>query len=66
MTTLPTIFTATPQFDGGRWKLRLERIPSSTDKQFTGPAFSSIALGFTLLSPLVFLVAAYRWAWVIG
>jgi len=24
---------ATPQFDSGRWKLRLERVPFSTDKQ---------------------------------
>jgi hypothetical protein len=66
MTTSHTIFTATPQFDGGRWKLRLERVPSSTDKQFTGLVFSNIALGFTMLSPLVFFVTAYLWAWVIG
>jgi hypothetical protein len=66
MTTSHPIFTATPQFHSGRWKLRLERIPSSTDKQFTGPTFSSIAMGFTMLSPLVFLVTAYLWAWVIG
>jgi hypothetical protein len=26
-------FMATPQFDSGRWKLRLERVPVSTDKQ---------------------------------
>jgi hypothetical protein len=26
-------FIATPQFDSGRWKLRLERVPFSTDKQ---------------------------------
>jgi hypothetical protein len=64
MTTSQTIFTATPQFDGGRWKLRLERAPSSTDRQFTGPVFSSIALGFTMLSPLVLLVTTYLWAWV--
>jgi hypothetical protein len=25
---------ATPQFDSGRWKWRLERIPVSADKQF--------------------------------
>jgi hypothetical protein len=24
---------AIPQFDSGRWKLRLERVPFSTDKQ---------------------------------
>ena len=66
MNTSQPELIATPQFDSGRWKTRLERIPSSTDKQFTGPAFSSIALGFTMLSPLVFLVTAYLWAWVIG
>ena len=57
---------ATPQFDSGRWKLRLERVPSSTDKQFTGPVGSSIAVGFTILSPLVCLIAAYLWARVVG
>jgi hypothetical protein len=57
---------ATPQFDSGRWKLRLERVPSATDKQFTGRVVSSIAVGFTMLSPLVCLIAAYLWAWVIG
>jgi len=25
---------ATPQFDSGRWKLRLERVPISADEQF--------------------------------
>jgi len=57
---------ATPQFDSGRWKLRLERVPMSTDKQFNGPSFSSVAVGLTVLSPLVFLAAAYLWARVIG
>ena len=57
---------ATPQFDSGRWKLRLERVPISADKQFSGPSDSSIAVGFALLSPLVFLVTAYLWARVIG
>jgi hypothetical protein len=57
---------ATPQFDSGRWKLRLERVPSSTDKQFTGPVVSSMAVGFTMLSPLVCLIAVYLWARVIG
>jgi hypothetical protein len=57
---------ATPQFDSGRWKLRLERVPISTDKQFTGPLVSSIAVGFTILSPLVCLIAAYLWARVVG
>jgi len=64
MKTLHPELIASPQFDSGRWKLRLECIPSSTDKQFTEPAFSSIALGFTMLSPLVFLVTAYLWAWI--
>jgi hypothetical protein len=57
---------ATPQFDFGRWKLRLERVPISADKQFNGPLGSSIAVGFTMLSPLVFLVTAYLWSRVIG
>ena len=53
---------ATPQFDAGRWKLRLERAPISADKQFTGPLVSSIALGLTMLSPVIFLFTAYLWA----
>jgi hypothetical protein len=57
---------AIPQFDSGRWKLRLERVPISADKQFNGSLVSSIAVGFTMLSPLVFLVTAYLWARVIG
>jgi hypothetical protein len=57
---------ANPQFDSGRWKLRLERVPISVDKQFNGPLVSSIAVGFTMLSPLVFLVTTYLWARVIG
>ncbi len=57
---------ATPQFDSGRWKLRLERVPISADKQSNGPLVSSIAVGFTMLSPLVFLVTAYLWARVTG
>jgi hypothetical protein len=57
---------AIPQFDSGRWKLRLERVPISADKQFNGSLLSSIAVGFTMLSPLVFLVTAYLWARVIG
>ncbi len=57
---------ATPQFDSGRWKLRLERVPAPTDEQFTGRVVSRIAVGFTMLSPLVFLVTAYLWARVIG
>jgi hypothetical protein len=57
---------ATQQFDSGRWKLRLERAPISADKQSNGSLVSSIAVGFTMLSPLVFLVTAYLWARVIG
>ena len=57
---------ATPQFDSGRWKLRLERAPISADKEFNGPLVSSIAVGFTMLSPLVFVVTAYLLARVIG
>jgi hypothetical protein len=57
---------ATPQFDSGRWKLRLERVPISPDKQFNGSLFWSIAVGFTMLSPLVFLVTAYLWVRIIG
>jgi hypothetical protein len=56
---------ATPQFDSGRWKLRLERAPISNDKQFIRPVVSRAAIGFTMLSPLVFLVAAYLWAVVV-
>jgi hypothetical protein len=57
---------ATPQFDSGRWKLRLERGPISADKEFNGPLVSSIAVGFTMLSPLLFLVTAYLCAQLIG
>jgi hypothetical protein len=57
---------AIPQFDSGRWKLRLERVPASADKQFTGPLVSSMAVGFTMLSPLVCLIAAYVWARMVG
>jgi hypothetical protein len=57
---------ATPQFDSGRWKLRLERVPVAADKKSNGPLASSIGVGFTMLSPLVFLAAAYLWARVIG
>ena len=57
---------AISQFDSGRWKLRLERVPLSADKQFTRPVVSSIAVGFTMLSPLVILIAVYLWSRVIG
>jgi hypothetical protein len=52
----------TPQFDSGRWKLRLERVPTSTDQRFFGPVISSIAVGITILSPVICLIAAYLWA----
>jgi hypothetical protein len=55
-----------PQFDSGRWKLRLERVPTSAEKQSNESSGSSIAVGLTMLSPLVFLIAAYLWAWVVG
>ena len=56
---------ATPQFDSGRWKLRLERMPISADKKSTGPLVSGIALGLTMLSPLICLIGAYFWALVV-
>jgi hypothetical protein len=64
--TLDAGLRAIPQFDAGRWKLRLERMPIATDNQFTGSLVSSIAIGFTMLSPLFCLIAAYFWARVIG
>jgi hypothetical protein len=66
METSQAELIATPQFDSGRWKLRLERIPNSTDKQFTEPVISNIAIGFTMLSPLLCLTAAYLWALVVS
>jgi hypothetical protein len=66
MKTSQTDLIGIQQFDSGRWKLRLERVPISTDKQFSGSLVSSIAVGFTMLSPLVFLVTAYLWARVVG
>src|SRR6266446_5986918 len=66
MKTSQAELMATPQFDSGRWKLRLERVPISTDKQFTGRVVSSIAVGFTMLSPLVCLIAVYLWARIVG
>ena len=62
METSQSELIATPQFDSGRWKLRLERAPISADEQSNGPLVSSVAVGFTMLSPLVFLVTAYLWA----
>ena len=58
--------TAIPQFDSGRWKLRLELIPVSTDKQANGSSVSKIAVGVTMLSPLLCLFAAYLWARIVG
>jgi hypothetical protein len=57
---------ATPQFDSGRWKLRLERIPVSTSQQFHRRSVSSIAVGFTMLSPVICLAAVYFWARITG
>jgi hypothetical protein len=57
---------AIPQFDGARWKLRLERISISTPQQFHRRSVSRIALGFTTLSPVIFLIAAYVWASFVG
>jgi hypothetical protein len=57
---------ATPQFDSGRWKLRLERVPLSTVKQSNGRSVSNIAVGFTMLTPLVFLTVVYLWARIVG
>jgi hypothetical protein len=51
---------AIPQFDAGRWKLRLEKITTSTAQQLE--SVSTIAVGFTMLSPLLFLVTTYLWA----
>ena len=31
-----------------------------------GPLVSKIAVGFTMLSPLVYLIAVYLWAWIVG
>jgi hypothetical protein len=57
---------AIPQFDGVRWKLRLESIPISSRQQFHRRSISNIALGFTTLSPLIFLITAYVWASFVG
>jgi hypothetical protein len=57
---------AISQFDAGRWKLRLERIPISRPQQFHRRSVSSVAVGFTMLSPLICLVTAYLWAWMTG
>jgi hypothetical protein len=57
---------AIPQFDSGRWKLRLEFMPVSADKQSNKSLGSNITVGLTMLSPLVFLIAAYLWAMVVG
>ena len=31
-----------------------------------GPLVSNIAVGFTMVSPVVCLVAAYLWTWIVG
>ena len=58
-------FILTPQFDSGRWKLRLERKPTSTDGEFHGPVVSGIALGLTMFLPVVCLITAYLVARVV-
>jgi hypothetical protein len=40
----------------------LERFPTSVPQQFHRRSVSSIAIGFTALSPLIFVVVAYLWA----
>jgi hypothetical protein len=57
---------ATPQFDSGRWKLHLERAPIATDKKFAAPIVSRVAIGFTMLSPLIFIIVTYVWASLVG
>jgi hypothetical protein len=64
--TSQTELSAAHQLDSGRWKLRSERVPVPTDKEFTRPLVSTIAVGFTMLSPLIFLITAYLWAWVVS
>ena len=64
--TLDAELRAIPQFDAGRWKLRLERIPISTPEQFHRRSVSSFAVGFTMLSPLVCMVTEYLWARIAG
>jgi hypothetical protein len=66
MNTSDAQLRAMPQFDGVRWKLRLERVPISTPQRFHRRSVSNIAVGFTMLSPLFLLGAAYLWARVIG
>jgi len=46
MRTPQTIFIATPQFDGGRWKLRLENAPLEIGK----PNWASTPFESTLAS----------------
>jgi hypothetical protein len=31
-----------------------------------GPLVSKIAVGFTMFTPVICLIAAYLWAWVVG
>jgi hypothetical protein len=37
-----------------------------SDKQFSGSLVSSMAVGFTMVSPLVCLIAVYLWARMVG
>jgi len=66
MKTRQAELRAIPQFDSGRWKLRLELVSISANKQSNESSGSSVAVGLTMLSPLVFLIAAYLWARVVG
>ena len=65
MTSLAQLI-ATPKFDSGRGKLRLEGIQVSTDNQTNESLGSNIAVGVTMLSPLLCLFAAYLWAMIVG
>jgi hypothetical protein len=63
-TTWDAELRVTPQFDAGRWKLRLERIPISVPQQFHRRSVSNIAVGFTMVSPVLCLIGAYLLAWL--
>jgi hypothetical protein len=58
----PRIDCNASQFDAGRWKLRLELAPMPADKRFFGPLVSGVAIGVTVASSLIFVIAAYLWA----
>lgn len=63
MNTSQPQLIATPQFDSGRWKLRLEGAPIQAEKQQSdGPTGSNVAVGITLGTPMIWLIAAYLWS----